>query len=195
MHTIELLNNSKELQKKSKQILEETDLISKLSSLGKVSLIGSYVYGVMFAKDIDMHVITNNFDRSHIMNFISNLISEPKFAEVILRDKVNFNKEFAQKFKSGKSSLSYYLELKYWYDNAFWSIGISILNQEQPGTSDFAEMFKTSSDEQKVKVLEFKQYLSEHNIKISSTTIYNAVFKENINRVEDFLNYLNKLGY
>src|SRR4051812_26605104 len=93
-----LLQESNSIRKEAAKVLELTNIEDHLAKLGEVSLIGSYKYNVMVARDIDFHVVIKSFNTDLVKDFFDYAIDSSLFEYVSFHDKHTFNKEAAGRY-------------------------------------------------------------------------------------------------
>lgn len=195
MSTKTLLAESNHLRQEAEGLLELTDIISVLDRFGRVNLIGSYSYNVMMARDIDFHVLIDNFDQKLVSEFLDYAVSSALFEEIIFHDKHRFNGEAAARYASKKALDSYYFELRITYKSEYWKIGINFITSEQEASIAIGKLFDNATDSQREQILIFKADILATGVKVSSSYIYKAVIELGIDDKDELLSYLKNIGY
>jgi hypothetical protein len=190
-----LFTEANNTRKQASKLLNFTKIEDILKKYGSVNLIGSYVYNVMFKKDIDFHIVVKKLEQSIVKEFFEYLIDSNLYEEVIFHDKHKFNKIAALRYASKKALDSYYFGLRLRFENEDWQIGVNFITKPQQSTVEIAELFKECSEDQRLEILSFKKLLQIKGVNISSAYIYRAVLEKKIKSEKELFDYLNSLGY
>ena len=195
MKISDALKQSKKIREEATKFLNKIKITDKLSEYGQVNLIGSYTYDVMWARDIDFHVVIKKFDQKIVKSFFNYLVDKSLFEEIIFHDKHKFNKEAAQRYASKKALDSYYFGLRSNYNSNLWQIGVNFITQRQEASVEIDKLFEKATEKQRRIIVKYKILLREMGYGISSAYIYRAVLEKNIKSKEDLLAYLRSIGY
>lgn len=195
MNLEELLTESNKVSKEAKSLLQFTQIENELKKYGSVNLIGSYIYNVMLKRDVDFHIVVKKLKVELIKNFLNYLVDTELYEEIIFHDKHKFNDVAASRYVSKKALDSYYFGLRIKYKTNDWQIGVNFITQPQQGAVEIGELFKKCSENQRIKILSFKNYLQDNNVKVSSAYVYRAVLEKRIEDEKELLKYLSSLGY
>ncbi len=182
------LNNS--LHNEGNELLDKTKLLEKLKAFGELEIGGSFIYGTMVDRDIDINVIVNreaiNTDlRKQVCDMLLGLDYLDGLA---LSDRALFPKE-------GRPYGIWFGPLVY-FQNSKWNIDIWLVTREDPYShhnQDLAKRMLTISDDQRKIILDIKYNSLVNGQKekgITSSDIYLAVLDKNITTYDDYLNII-----
>lgn len=187
---------NKALQDEAKIVLQQTKLLDYLEKIGNIELGGSYVYGTMVDRDIDIAVIVDeniiniNF-RKMIMDELLNITNLDGIA---MTDRYHHHKTTSPK--------GIWFGPIVWYKGSRWNIDIWFVTQDEPYSHHNQELHKRMlqiTDEQKNTILKIKYDALQAGTKekgVTSSEIYKAVLDNNISSYDEFIdnNKLNIAG-
>lgn len=199
----DLLKQQAELRKEAREVVEKLDLMNFLGKYGKPYLVGSIETGLMTWRDIDLEVIVEGINKDLIAEMVISLI---KAAGRRLDISIVDNRD-AEDF--GKGPVGYYLGLKY-YDpkipkkdlvasnkNA-WKIDIwFVLEKDARSHQSTQDLLQQLNDQNRQIILEIKNQIMDnpkYRYEFFSTDIYKAVLENQVTNLEEFKDYLKKIG-
>jgi len=191
----ELLEKSQVIRNEAKEILKASNIEQELAKFGQVNLIGSYKYNVMLDKDIDFHVVVDEFNADLVTNFFDYAFNCSLFEYISFHDKHKFNKDAAERYAAKKALDSYYFGLRLVYNSHGWQIGVNFITEPQPASVEIVNLFEDATDAQREQILVFKHMISESGLKMSSSYLYRAVIEKKIDNKDDLFAYLESIGY
>ena len=190
-----LLTVSNHLRAEATELLKATGIQGRLEQFGHVTPIGSYVYKVMVARDIDFHVIVAELTPKLASVFFSDLVQAGQFESIIFHDKHAFNSEAAARYASKKALDSYYFGLRCEFNSHEWQIGVNFITQPQLAALEITKLFDQANDDQRAQILELKTLMQRSGRKVSSAYIYRAVLEHDIHTEAKLFAYLETIGY
>lgn len=176
----EILEKSKQVKKDADKLLAESKLVEILGRFGVVEITGSYALDLMFSPDIDIHLF-GQFDRKKALDVLNTIMNETKLTGYMFFDWVTYKNPA---FPNG-----YYLGIKQkmeGYDKQ-WKVDIWLIPEARPENISYMELLKNCNEEEKITILMLKEWRDENNPGLSSTEIYDAVMKNNIKSIEEFI--------
>ena len=178
------LNN--ELQQEGKELLDSLKLLSQLETFGELAFGGSYVYGTMVDRDIDIAVIVNKEDLGLELRkkFINMLLDIKELDGMAMTDRVQHPKPISP--------------YGIWFGPIInlngnkWNIDIWLVAQDEPLSHHNQELHKKMlriTDEQRRLILDIKYKVLVAGLKVkgSSAEIYTLVLNNKIKSYEDFI--------
>jgi hypothetical protein len=163
----EVVRLASELQAEADALLQESELLDRLSGFGEVVITGSYRYRLMTNADLDLYVISPDFTREHAKALLCALIDQAFWRGFLFEDWVQFQHEGLP--------AGLYLGLKLGYRGRFWKVDIWGLREQPPSTAKLAEAMAALTEEQRKAILLIKQWRDRHAQGVPSTDIYEAV--------------------
>lgn len=171
METDELLNYSKKIRLDAKDILEQTKVLEVLNKYGKTKIIGSYIFDLMYDKDLDIVVEAKDIAKSSKKALIEFIESE------------NFSKvEYGNfiKFPRKNRPSGFIINLKIPYEDSLWEIEIWFLENISEYDKQITCICNLLDDIKRTEILVKKQERFIENIdkkNCSSYDIYKKILK------------------
>lgn len=180
-----------ELQRASKQVMDESPLLALLSKLGKVTQTGSSVTGLMAYPDIDFAIQT----------------PKPRIQSAIDLTPIIFSELSATTLKIVKlnlaesKNLDYYVGIDFAYNNRSWHIDatVGLPGQIVTNPPKLAGWLRAMSQKQRLIILRLKKELidakryaganSQPPYTFRSVHVYEAVLKGDVKTVEELEEY------
>lgn len=149
-------------------LLHESNLITFLSSSGKVHLSGSYSVDLMVNGDIDLYVVLDEFKKEKVVEILNKLIEEDYFRGFYYGDYIKHPKDG---FPSG-----HYLGLNKIYKELFWKFDLWFVEKTDDEKDSFMNTLKENlTEERKYEILRKKQERNDDKGEVSSYEIYKQV--------------------
>lgn len=154
-----------------------SQLLTVLEKYGRIEFEGAYAGNVMFHGDIDIKVIRNSDYTQDEMFIILRDIHDTCGDNIrSLFIKADWDDpRFGQQYPYGR-----YIGLKTSLNDERWKFDIWFISEAEAardqGKLDISKIDLT--DEQRLKILEFKQYRKDYNLKVSGQEIYEAVLEK-----------------
>ncbi len=186
---MDLLNSADSYKKTATDFLQESRLITVLDKYGRVEYEGAYAGNVMLHGDIDIKVIRDtDYTQDEMFSILKDVHDTCGDNIRSLFIKADWDDpRLGQQFPNGR-----YIGLKTYINDERWKFDIWFIpeaeNSKDRGKLDISKM--DLSKEQRLKILEFKQYRKDHNLKISGQEIYEAVLEKELTDPEDFFKLL-----
>lgn len=189
---MEIFEKNEELQKEATALLKENNIVPILENFGEVIFGGSYVYGTMVDRDIDIAVVVEK----NIINYdtrkevIDQLLKITALDGLAMTDRFHFPKDNAPK--------GIWFGPPIWHNQNKWNIDIWLVTQNERYSHHNSPLHKrmlSITEEQRKIILEIKNQLLKKGLKnkgITSVEIYNAVLDSNITNLSDYLKYSQK---
>ncbi len=186
-----LVEQARILKSTAESLLEESNLLLRLTPLGKIEIIGSLRLGLMCRKDIDLLVISKKVNRKKAVEAAKNLLNDGYFQTVELMD--------YQQFPEYDFPLGFYFGLRVPIQAEYWKLDVWYLRPDEAYTQlvlTSLDRFEAELSQNPFKagiVLEIKQHYFDgikYRDGIKSVNIYKAVFEANVTGVEDFKKYV-----
>lgn len=181
----QLLLASRKFKKTADKMLADSDLVKILSRFGKVSFHGSYVLDLMLNGDIDMYVVGKSFTKNDVIKILTTIAKSTTLSAYSLADHKTFT------HKRGIFPNAYYIGLQNRIKGEKWKIDIWFLTPPElrrikKGLVDTGNITK----QQRLTILQFKDWRNKHNPKISGHYIYQAVLENNISSLTGFRKFI-----
>lgn len=180
-----LLEMSDRYKKMADSFLAESKLLLVLEKYGRIEFEGAYAGNVMLHGDIDIKVIGDkdyiSEDIFVVLKEIQNTSGESIRSLFIKADWDD--PRFGQQYPYGK-----YIGLKTLLNEERWKVDIWFISEaEAVREKDVLDISRTDlTDEQRLQILECKQYRKDHGLKVSGQEIYEAVLSGNYTSPEEF---------
>jgi len=159
--------------------LESSKLLSVLEKYGRIEFEGAYAGNVMLHGDIDIKVIKNtDYSQDEMFTILRDIHDTcgDSFRSLFIKADWN-DPRLGQQFPKGR-----YIGLKTYINDERWKFDVWFIseheNNRDRGKLDISKANLT--EEQRLKILKFKQYRKEHNLKVSGQEIYEAVLEKEI---------------
>jgi hypothetical protein len=187
MNVLEL---NKKLQLEAKELVDIINLPNKLKEFGEVVYGGSYVYGTMVDRDIDIAVIVGKDELGlELRKLFMNMILDIKELDGLeMTDRVQNHKDY--------SPYGLWFAPKINYKGNKWNIDIWLVSQDEPlshhNHSLHKKMLKiTNGQRRTILDIKHKVLVSGLKIKGSSANIYIEVLNNNVKSYEEFIELAN----
>jgi hypothetical protein len=157
--------------------LETSQLLSVLKKHGRVEFEGAYAGNIMMHGDVDIKVIRDtDYDQDEIFIILKDIHDTCGDNIRSLFIKADWDDpRFGQQYPYGR-----YIGLKTMIGDEHWKFDIWFISETEAvrnrGVLDISKMNLT--DDQRLKILDFKQYRKEHGLKVSGQEIYEAVLEK-----------------
>jgi hypothetical protein len=184
---MELIQISDTYKGAGDSFLESSKLLSVLEKYGRIEFEGAYAGNVMLHGDVDIKVIRDSeYTQDEIFTILKDIHDTcgDNFRSLFVKADWD-DPRLGQQFPNGR-----YIGLKTYVNDERWKFDIWFISEDENnrdrGKLDISKIDLT--EEQRLKILEFKQYRKEHNIKVSGQEIYEAVLEmKSINPNEFFV--------
>lgn len=182
-----LLNTSNEYKKVADDFLQSSQLITVLKKYGRIEFEGAYTGNVMLHGDVDIKVIRDtDYTQDEMFTILKDIHDSCGDHIRSLFIKADWDDpRFGQQYPYGR-----YIGLKTQINDERWKFDIWFISEAEVARDrsvlDISKVGLT--DEQRTKILEFKQYRKEHNLKVSGQEIYEAVLEKGSNDPEEYFN-------
>lgn len=159
--------------------LDSSKLLSVLEKYGRIEFEGAYAGNVMLHGDVDIKVIRDtDYTQDEMFTILRDIHDTCGDNIRSLFIKADWDDpRFDQQYPYGK-----YIGLKTSLNDERWKFDIWFISEEENGRDrgklDISKVGLT--EEQKIKILEFKQYRKEHSLKVSGQEIYKAVLEKGL---------------
>lgn len=183
---------NEDLQVKADKLIKETNLIRDLSSFGKVKVTGSYSYKLMTKPDIDIYVM-NPIVKETAKAILNMVIDKEYFKFVMFQN-------FIEKTKP-HLPFGFYIALSRRIEDVKFNIDVWVVKNLDEYYSKFPneeiDLIKylgsgKVTDDERSKILEFKQYKQDNDLPIRSFQIYDAVINKKTKSVDELKNLIIK---
>lgn len=159
--------------------LESSKFISVLEKYGRIEFEGAYAGNVMLHGDVDIKVIKNtDFTQDELFSILKDIHDScgDNFRSLFIKADWD-DPRLGQQFPNGR-----YIGLKTYINDERWKFDVWFISESENSRDrrklDISKINLTA--EQRQKILEFKQYRKEHNLKASGQEIYEAVIENDI---------------
>lgn len=189
MHEAIKLNET--LQKEALEVIKVSHIEEILGKYGEVNYGGSYVYGTMVDRDIDIALIVNDQDDITIENrnkIASDLLEMNGCIDFSMSDRKNYPK------RHRPNGIWFGTELL--HRDEIWNMDIWMVTRNEPlihTNDEMSQKLKNLNDEQRRVILEIKFHAMKNGIKkkgVTSAEIYKAVLYGNVTNFEEWEKYL-----
>jgi hypothetical protein len=176
---MELIQISDTYKETGDSFLESSKLVSVLEKYGRIEFEGAYAGNVMLHGDVDVKVIKDNdFTQEELFIAFKDIHDTcgDNFRSLFIKADWD-DPRLGQQFPNGR-----YIGLKTYVNDERWKFDIWFISEDE-NNRDRGKLDISKADvahEQRLKILEFKQYRKEHNIKVSGQEIYEAVIENDI---------------
>ena len=189
MRNNKLFEKQNFLQKQARIVLKNLKLTKILSKYGEVKIVGSMILGLMTWPDIDIDLKSKTkINKKDYFKIVKYLFSQKNIKQIMLIDNRN-------SFEKNRPE-SMYIGIKYNLNNTEWKIDIRYLNIPDAYAENHIKQIKSKLTKNKINIiLKIKNAFHSHakyRKEFSAYNIYNAVLKENISTINNFIDYLKK---
>lgn len=187
IYFMNVLELNQKLQLEAKELLNAINLPNKLKEFGEVVYGGSYVYGTMVDRDIDIAVIVGKDELG--------LGLRKQFMNMILDIKELDGLEMTDRVQNHKDSSPYgiWFAPKINYKDNKWNIDIWLVSQDEPYSLlnlDLPKRMLNITDEQRLIMLDIKFSALQDGTKgngVTASQIYKAVLDDDITTYDEFI--------
>ena len=165
--------------------LESSKLVSVLEKYGRIEFKGAYAGNVMLHGDVDIKVIKDaDFTQDELLTILKDIHDTcgDNFRSLFIKADWD-DPRLGQQFPNGR-----YIGLKTYVNDERWKFDIWFISEEE-NNRDRGKLNISKnnlSEEQRLKILEFKQYRKENGLKVSGQEIYEAVLEKDFTDSELF---------
>lgn len=165
--------------------LESSQLLSVLEKYGRIEFEGAYAGNVMLHGDVDIKVIHDTeYKQDEMFTILKDIhdTCSDSFRSLFIKADWD-DPRLGQQFPNGR-----YVGLKTYINDERWKFDIWFISEEENNRDrGKLDISKTSlTDEQRLKVLEFKQYRKENGLMVSGQEIYEAVLEQGVDGPRSF---------
>lgn len=180
-----LIETSDSYRKTADSFLEYSKLLSVLGKYGRIEFEGAYAGNVMLHGDIDIKVVRDtDYTQNEMFTILRDIHDTCGDNIRSFFIKADWDDpRFGQQFPNGR-----YIGLKTYINDERWKFDIWFISEAE-NTRDRGKLdisIIELSKEQRLKILEFKQYRKEHGLKVSGQEIYEAVLEKDFTDPELF---------
>lgn len=150
----QLTTRAKSLQKESRRILEELNLLSIIGTISEPEVVGSAKNGLMIMPDIDIHAWMKEPDLGAVANLLTTLAKMPTIQMVYF----NNYRELRRDFWKDRANFphAHYVGLRTVQPSGEWKIDMWFGKRGEVGDYDESEL-DAISDGQRLVVLRLKE--------------------------------------
>ena len=187
-----LIENSRSLCNTANKVLANTNVMAIFSKLGKVEIIGSLRFKLMYRMDIDLFVVSNKIEKYKAHEVTKKFLDKDIFQTVALAD--------YQTVPAHDMPLGFYWELIIPYEGKNWKFDVWYLKPDEPyihlvhDSIKKFELLLAANPEKAGIILNIKEaYFDGVKYKngVKSFDIYTAVLEDGITSVEEFAKKIN----
>lgn len=182
---MKLIEISDSYRETASSFLESSQLLSVLEKYGRIEFEGAYAGNVMLHGDVDIKVIREtDYTQDEMFTILKDIHDTcgDNFRSLFIKADWD-DPRLGQQFPNGR-----YIGLKTYVKEERWKFDVWFIseteNNRDRGKLDISKTNLTG--EQRLKILEFKQYRKEHGLKVSGQEMYEAVLEQSISDPEVF---------
>ena len=181
----QLLKYSNDRKKTAEKILKETGIVAVLKQFGKVMFVGSFANNTMIKPDIDIVIKAKNKpEMNKILLFLKKFISN--------------NRKFFGEWTEDRKSLSGKSIHFFYRDELDWKFDVLLTTKTEKKSLKLQSQISRAVLNKKIRndILTLKYYFYKRKLRLNglSVHIYNAVIKEKIKDIKNFMKYLEVNG-
>lgn len=182
MNLLEVSNAYRDI---ATEFLQNSGLTIVLNKYGRIEYEGAYAGNVMMHGDVDIKVIHDtDYTQDEMFTILKDIHDTcgDNFRSLFIKADWD-DPRFGQQYPYGR-----YIGLKSSINDERWKFDIWFISEiEVARDRDELDISKvTLSDKQRERILMFKQYRKDHNLKISGQEIYEAVLDKGFTDPEEF---------
>ena len=192
----ELLARQEALQAEAAQVLAELDLDRLFGDVGPVLVVGSYLSGLMYWRDLDVCLLAGSeYSPSDVLELLKRVVKLPGFVGLSYRD------ERGERCPTGEArDERYHVPFDLDIGQGRWCIDLSVwLRDLHAHVADWhAQLRDTITDQQRLAVLRIKDVwhrLPSYPDAVSGWEIYTAVLRDGVRTPEQFAGWLAANGF
>jgi hypothetical protein len=178
------------MQEEGKRLLKSLNMLPDLAEFGTVQVQGSFLYGLMVKRDIDIYVLIDEYDLAKVADYAHKLIVSEKIGKTSV-DNMRMERVLIKGVPNG-----HYLGLNVPFEGSMWNFDIWFVKKEDLiDQSNFPLGWENKlSQEQRDSILFLKHNLSEiklypHSSKVAgsfaSADVYRAVMNDGIKTIDE----------
>lgn len=178
------------MQAEGARLLESLNMLSDLAEFGTVQVQGSFLYGLMVKRDIDIYVLINEYDLGKVAEYARKLIVSEKIGKTSV-DNMRMERVPIQGVPNG-----HYLGLNVPFEGSMWNFDIWFVREDDLiDQANFPLGWETKlTQEQKDIILFLKHNLAEINLyphsskvpgSFASADVYRAVMNDNVGTIDE----------
>ncbi|RJP47491.1 MAG: hypothetical protein C4584_00360 [Armatimonadetes bacterium] len=187
---MDLQKQQEDLQKEGNSLLSKWKLLEELSKYGKVTVVGSMALGLMTWRDIDIEV-QGDISKDDYFEIARYIFNQHKLNDIRLAD---YRKDYNPGHQKGL-----YINVRAWANETDkWKLDVWFI---LPGESKLDEYYRKTKEKlniEKINAILFIKNAVCQNPKYrkvySSVDIYKAVLDEGVTNLDQFKEYLAKIG-
>jgi hypothetical protein len=184
MNFLEISDNYKQT---ANNFIDKSKLQTVLQKYGRIEYEGAYAGNVMLHGDVDIKVIKDtDYSQDEMFVILKDIhdMCGDSFKSLFIKADWD-DPRFGQQFPFGK-----YIGLKTHLNDERWKFDIWFISEtEAVRDRHMLDISKVNLTElQREKILEFKQYRKDHNLKVSGQEIYKAVLEVGFTDPKTFFN-------
>lgn len=182
---MKLIEISDSYRETADSFLKSSQLISVLEKYGRIKFEGAYAGNVMLHGDVDIKVVKDDeYSQDELFAILKDIhdTCSDNFRSLFIKADWD-DPRLGQQFPNGR-----YIGLKTYVNDGRWKFDVWFIseheNNRDRGKLDISKANLT--EQQRLKILEFKQYRKEHSLKVSGQEIYEAVVEKEYAEPEQF---------
>lgn len=182
MNLLDVSNQYKEI---ANEFMGSSQLLTVLERYGRIEFEGAYAGNVMLHGDVDIKVVhQTDFNQDEMFAILKDIHDTCSNNIRSLFIKADWDDpRFGQQYPYGR-----YIGLKTSLNDERWKFDIWFISEAEAtrdrGVLDISKINLT--EEQRLRILEFKQYRKDHELKVSGQEIYEAVIEKGITNPEEY---------
>ncbi|MHA1344444.1 MAG: hypothetical protein ACTSQG_10675 [Promethearchaeota archaeon] len=179
------LSLAKKLKDEADEIIERTEILEILASFGEVYPIGSYIMGLLTAREVDILLEVENFDDLHLTYDMSR-----EFSKIEGLDDFYFRNDFLLESEKGPKFMTWYIKFKL-RKLKRWAFNIIVTGHEEASSilQNNKEIRNKINDNNRERILNLKSELCktpDYREAFRANDIYKAVIECDINTMEEW---------
>lgn len=182
---MKLTETSNSYKQTASSFLKSSKLLSVLEKHGRIEFEGAYAGNVMLHGDVDIKVIRDSdYTQDEMFTILRDIHDTCSDNIRSLFIKADWDDpRFGKQYPYGK-----YIGLKTSLNDERWKFDIWFIpeeeNERDRGKLDISKADLT--EEQRLKILKFKEYRKEHSLKVSGQEIYEAVLEKGFTNPDEY---------
>lgn len=175
---MELAKISDSYRETASSFLQSSQLLTTLEKYGKIEFEGAYADNVMLHGDVDIKMIRDTeYTQDEMFTILQDIHNTcgDNFRSLFIKADWD-DPRLGQQFPNGR-----YIGLKTYINDERWKFDIWFISKEENNNDrkklDISKVDLT--EEQRFKILEFKQYRKEYGLKVPGQSIYETVLAQN----------------
>lgn len=183
---IDIFSTQKSLQDEGHDFLNHTKLLEVLKDYGELLVEGSYAYGTMVDRDIDIRVILADGEPSveYRNRVVNRILQIPELRKLDMVDMANYF------WSKNQKAVGIWLGPQIMFNNELWNVDIWLFdyNNGHKHLDTYNRMMNVSDEDRQI-ILAIKSYCLENGLKQKGSTsidIYRAVLEDGIKTSDDY---------